>query len=131
LFRNGEPMKEIHYDAEGDILSISFAETDNRSHTGVELSDNIVLYLDPVTEEPLALILSSYQAIFQAHAQAPLPLDGLAALPMSLQALILKLLQRAPLNSFLQLADMPLLAPPASRVHQVFAPKILQSVAAD
>lgn len=40
---NGETMKEIHYGVERDILSISFAETDNRSHTGVELSANIAL----------------------------------------------------------------------------------------
>ncbi len=122
-------MKAIHYDAEGDILSISFAETDNRSHTGVELSDNIVLYLDPVTEQPLALILSSYQAMLQAHAQTPLPLDGLEKTPTALQATILKLLQRTPLNSFLQLVDMPLPAPPASRLREVFAPAVLQSVA--
>ena len=40
-------MKVIHYDAEGDILSVTFAETGEQLHTGVELTDNIVLYYDP------------------------------------------------------------------------------------
>ena len=38
-------MKAIHYDTEGDILSITFSEANGHGHTGVELSDNIVLYL--------------------------------------------------------------------------------------
>lgn len=94
-------MKAIHYDAEGDILSISFAETGERSHTGVELSDNIILYLDPVTEQPLTLILSSYQAMLLAHAQTPMSLDGLDRTPVALRTTILNLLQRTPLNNFL------------------------------
>lgn len=123
-------MKAIHYDAEGDILSIFFVETGHHNHTGVELSDNIVLYFDPVTEQPVALILSSYQAMLQAHANTPLPLDGLAKTPMALQTTILKLLHRTPLNSFLQLLDVSLPAPPASRLRDVFAPTVLQTVAA-
>jgi len=123
-------MKAIHYDAEGDILSVFFAESDNRSHTGVELSDNIVLYLDPATEQPLALILSRYQAMLQAQANTPLPLDGLEKTPITLQATIVKLLQRTPLNSSLQLVDAPLLTPPTSRLCEVFVPAVLHSVAA-
>ncbi|HRJ45201.1 MAG: hypothetical protein KJZ86_01445 [Caldilineaceae bacterium] len=124
-------MKAIHYDAEGDILSISFTETGEHSHTGVELSDNIVLYFDPVLEQPVALILSSYRAMLLAHAQTPLSLDGLERLPIALQATILKLLQRAPLNSFLQLADVSLPAVHGSRLRDVFAPTILQTVTAN
>jgi uncharacterized protein YuzE len=36
-------MKAIHYDTEGDILSVTFTETGEQPHTGVELVDNIVL----------------------------------------------------------------------------------------
>lgn len=129
-FKNGESMKAIHYDAEGDILSISFVESGERGHTGVELSDNIVLYLDPVTKQPLTLILSSYQAMLLAHAQAPLLLDGLDRIPVTLRGTILKLLQQTPLSSFLQLVDAPLLTAPGSRLRDVFAPTILQTVTA-
>lgn len=123
-------MKAIHYDAEGDILSISFAESEGRTHTGVELSDNIVLYFDPVLEQPVALILSSYQAMLHAHAQTPLSLDGLERIPVALRLTILNLLQRTPLNSFLQLVDVPLPAMPGSRLRDIFAPTILQTVTA-
>lgn len=75
----------------------------------------------------MTLILSSYQAIFQSHAQAPRQLDGLAALPMVLQTVILKLLQRAPLNSYLQMAKMSL---SANRLHDVFVSLALQNVTA-
>lgn len=50
-------MKAIHYDAEGDILSVTFAEANGRNHTGVELSDNIVLCLDAETGRPYQLVL--------------------------------------------------------------------------
>jgi hypothetical protein len=40
-------MKAIYYDAEGDILSVTFAEAGGRKHAGIELSDNIVLYYNP------------------------------------------------------------------------------------
>lgn len=123
-------MKAIHYDAEGDILSISFAETDNRSQTGIELSDNIVLYLDPATEQPSALILSSYQAMLRVHALTPLVLDGLERTPAALRMTILQLLRRTPLNSFLQLVELTPLTPPTSRLRDVFAPAVLESVAA-
>ena len=123
-------MKAIHYDAEGDILSISFTETGEYTLTGVELSDNIVLYLDPVLEQPVALILSSYQALLLTHAQTPLSLDGLERIPVALRATILNLLLRTPLNSFLQLVDVPLPAVPGSRLKNVFAPTILQTVTA-
>lgn len=124
-------MKAIHYDAEGDILSISFTESGEQSHTGVELSDNIVLYLDPVREEPVALILSGYQALLLAHAQTPLSLDGLERMPGTLRATILKLLRRTPLSSFLQLVEVPFPAAPGSRLRDVFAPAILQAVTAN
>jgi hypothetical protein len=122
-------MKAIHYDTEGDILSITFVEANRHRHTGVELSDNIVLYFDPATEQPLELILSSYQALVQAHSLTPLSLDGLAQLPAGLQATILRLLHRAPLNTFLQLVEQPLTALPASRLREIFSPALWQSVA--
>ena len=124
-------MKAINYDAEGDILSVTFSETKEQSHTGVELTDNIVLYFNPETEQPLALILSSYQAMMQASAQTPLSLDGLAEIPAALQTTILNLLQSAPLTGFLQLVEMPIKTPPTGRLHQVFSPTTLQTVAVD
>ncbi|MBV7335264.1 hypothetical protein KFU94_44895 [Chloroflexi bacterium TSY] len=121
-------MKAINYDAEGDILSVKFTEANEQMHTGVELTDNIVLYFNPETEQPLALILSSYQAMMKASEQTPLLLDGLAEIPLTLQTTILNLLQRAPLSGFLQLVEIPTKTPPTSRLHEVFSPTILQTL---
>ena len=68
-------MRGIHYDAEGDILSVVFAESSHAGHTGIELADNIVLYYNPETDQPPELILVSYQALVRASEQRPIRLD--------------------------------------------------------
>src|SRR6266487_3010776 len=98
-------MKAIHYDAEGDILSVTFSEATGQKQTGIELSDNIILYYNPETEKPLQLILLSYQALLQASIQNPILLDGLPQAPAKVQATVLALLQRAPLTAFLQVGE--------------------------
>lgn len=123
-------MKAIHYDAEGDILSVTFTEAGEQSHTGMELSDNIVLYYNPDTEQPLKLILVSYQALLQASMQAPILLDGLAQAPAKVRATVTALLQRAPLTAFVQLVEAQGKTPPASRLQEVFTSTTLQAVAA-
>jgi len=124
-------MKAIHYDAEGDILSVTFSETNEQKHTGIELTDNIVLYYNPETEKPLKLILLSYQALLEASIQAPILLDGLAQAPVKVQATVTALLQRAPLTAFLQLAGVPGKIPLTSRLHEIFTPDTLQTVSAN
>lgn len=121
-------MKAIHYDAEGDILSVTFAEAKGQNQTGVELTDNIVLYLNPQTEQPLSLILSSYQAMMRANEQTPLRLEGLAEVPSPLRTIIMNLLQHAPLNGFLQLVEPSTQTPPTSRLHEIFSPAVLQAI---
>ena len=123
-------MKAIHYDAEGDILSVTFTETGEQSHTGIELSDNIVFYYNPETEQPLKLILLSYQRLLQASRQAPILLDGLAQAPVKVQVTVMSLLQRTPMTAFMQLVEAHGKTPPASRLHEIFTSAMLQTVAA-
>ena len=122
-------MKTIHYDAEGDILSVTFAESSRAAHTGIELAENIVLYYNPDTGQPLALILVSYQAMVRASEQTPIVLDGLAQTPATMRATILALLQRAPLTAFLQVADDRGKKTPTGRLFEIFTPTTLQMVA--
>jgi len=122
-------MKAIHYDAEGDILAVTFAETNGRNHTGVELSDNIVLYLDAETGRPYQLILVSYQAMVRASARASIALDGLDSAPATLRATIVDLLQREPLTAFLQIKQARGASTATGRLVEVFTPSALQSVA--
>jgi hypothetical protein len=127
--KNGDAMKAIHYDAEGDILSVTFSDNELKQ-TGIELSDNLVLYYNPETGQPLKLIVISYQALLQASVQAPVPLDGLADAPMKIQTTVITLLGHAPLNAFLHLIKTPDNTPPAIQLHAVFTPDTLQTVAA-
>jgi hypothetical protein len=128
-------MKALHYDTEGDILSVTFDETDTETsgqkQTGIELSDNLVLYYNPETEQPLELILISYQALLQASAQMPIVLDGLTETPEPIRATITALLKRAPLTAFLQLIEQRGNTPRASRLQAVFTPDALQIVTAN
>lgn len=124
-------MKAIHYDAEGDILSVTFSEAAGQRHTGVELSDNIVLYYNPETEKPLELILVSYQAMVQASQQAPILLDGLTQAPAKVQATVTALLQQTPMTAFLQLVGVQGKQPLTSRLHEIFTPATLQMVTAN
>ena len=121
-------MKYIYYDAEGDILSVTFVEAKGQTHTGVELSENIVLYYNPETEEPLGLVLLSYRALLQASAQAPLTLEGLVRAPARIRKTVISLLQRTPVTSFLQLVEAHDTEPPTSRLSQVFTPAALEAV---
>lgn len=123
-------MKAIHYDADGDILSVTFGEAGNQKQTGVELSDNLVLYYNPETEQPLQLIMISYQAMLEASAKTPIALSGLAALPTTVQATVVTLLNRTPLTGFLKLVKMPNGGGLASQLQAVFTPDALQMVAA-
>jgi hypothetical protein len=126
--KDGDEMKYIHYDAEGDILSVTFVEAKGQTHTGVELSENIVLYYNPETEEPLGLVLLSYRALLQASAQAPLTLEGLVRAPARIRKTVISLLQRTPVTSFLQLVEAHDTEPPTSRLSQVFTPAALEAV---
>jgi hypothetical protein len=128
--KNGEQMKAIHYDAEGDILSVTFAEAGGQKHTGIELADNIMLYYNPETGKPLRLILVSYQAMLRASRHTPLLLDGLSRAPTHVQTMIVNLLQHAPLTAFIQVEETREKAVPTSRLHEIFAPMTLQTAMA-
>jgi len=123
-------MKSIHYDAEGDILSFTFVEAEGQKYIGIELTDQIVLYFNPETVRPLQLVVLDYQALLQASRRSPLPLDGLTRAPQKVCAVVMALLQSAPLAAFLQLVETPGVTPRASRLHEVFVPTMLQTIAA-
>lgn len=99
-------MKAIHYDTEGDILTVTFSNSNQPSQSGIELSDNIVLYYDAATDEPLSLILLSYQAMLRESAQHPILLDGLEQAPKLMQKRIQTILHRTPLTTFLEITDV-------------------------
>ena len=129
ILKNGDTMKSIHYDAEGDILSVIFAQK-GQTHTGIELSDNIVLYYNPETQEPIELMMLSYRAILHASTQSPLLFDGLTQMPIQVQAMVTLMLQRAPLTSFFHLLETSDTVQSFGQLHEIFTPSMWQTVAA-
>lgn len=123
-------MKAIHYDTEGDILSVTFTEAKEQKHIGLELSDNIVFYYNPEIKIALRLLLLSYRALLQTSTQAPILLDGLSQAPVEVQATVTALLKCEPLTAFIQVIearDQTLLT---GRLHEIFTPTTLQTVTA-
>jgi len=113
-------MKAIRYDVEGDILTVTFAETSSRQHTGIELTENIVLYYEPDTESPLQLILIGYRAMVKASARRALPLTRLNRLPAARRDLMLRLLRRRPVAYFLRLVENGYRARVAGKLGDIF-----------
>lgn len=122
-------MKSINYDSEGDVLTVTFAQANNQSVRGIELNDNIVLYYDTKTKEPVQLILVSYQAMLLAGAGKPLRLDGLRSLPSSVRTIVLRIVRRSAVSNFLQLVETPNRQVPASYPRAVFTSSAMQAVA--
>jgi hypothetical protein len=122
-------MRNIYYDVEGDILSVTFAEVEDQPHTGIELSDNIVLYFNPETEQPIKLLLLSYRRLVETSHEAPLPLDGLDRVPEAVRNTVLRVTRREPVASFLQVITEGTAKVPTSRLPQVFTAKALKAVA--
>lgn len=121
-------MRNIYYDVEGDILSVTFVEVEDQPHIGVELSDNIVLYFNPETEQPIKLLLLSYCRLVETSRKAPLPLNGLDSVPETIRNTVLRVAQREPVASFLQVMEEAATVP-TSRLPQVFTAKALKAVA--
>ncbi len=122
-------MKSIHYDSEGDILTVTFVEINDQPARGVELSDNVVLYYNTKTKEPIELILVSYQAMLKAGIQRPLQLDGLRKLPAPARSSVLQIMRRPPVSNFLRLVEARGHKVPGSYPAQVFTPSALKAVA--
>jgi len=120
-------MKELYYDAEGDILTVNFLPTEAKKETGIEITDNIVLYFDTIDEKPLQMILISYSCLVAHTRRNPLSLNKLAKYPKRLQRIALKLIQRAPVSHFLELKASDADVYGKVKVKRIaLAPKILE-----
>ncbi|WP_089945250.1 DUF2283 domain-containing protein [Candidatus Entotheonella palauensis] len=88
------------YDPEGDILYITFGQS--TPATGYQLSDQILLRLDPQTQQAAGLTLLNFSIHLQTNRDILLP--GLDEEPET-KAHLLHLLRTAPVNHFLQLTE--------------------------
>lgn len=88
----------ITYDAEGDILYLTFGEP--TAATGYQLSDQILLRVDPRTQRAAGLTIFNYSIHVSTARKLPLP--GLEE-DQAVKPALLRLLTTAPVGHFLRL----------------------------
>ncbi len=90
----------ITYDPDGDILYVTFGQP--TSATGYQLSDQILLRVDPVTDEAAGLTILNFS--FHADAGKEIPLSGLEN-DAELKSRLLPALTSPPVAQFLRTVD--------------------------
>ena len=88
----------ITYDPEGDILYLTFGHP--TVATGYQLSDQLLLRVDPKTQKAAGLTIFNYS--IHASSMRRLPLPGIDEDPVVKSAL-LRILAAPPINHFLRL----------------------------
>lgn len=120
-------MRNFSYDAEGDILTVTFGETPKEEATGIELHENVVLYFIPDQGKVMELILISYDALLKNP--RPLRLKALTKLQPEWQQKILNMLQKEPANNFLHIEYSDARLIPVLYLKKVFDPEIMKAAA--
>src|SRR5262249_59587210 len=90
------------YDAEGDILDVDFRLTGEKLQQGIELHDNVTVWIDTPGARILHLTFLSY---FRLLEQPSLSLAKLKERPMHQWTNVLKLLTSDPVKRFLVCVD--------------------------
>jgi len=86
----------ITYDPDGDILYVTFGQS--AASTGYQLSDQILLRVDPKTKMAAGLTIFNYS--HHAIASREIALPGIEEHP-DVKPLLLSILSSAPVNQFL------------------------------
>ena len=86
----------ITYDPDGDILYVTFGQP--AASTGYQLSDQILLRVDPKTQRATGLTVLNYS--HHASGSREIPLPGIEENP-DVKPLLLRTLGSAPVNQFL------------------------------
>ena len=90
----------ITYDPEGDILYITFGQP--TAATGYQLSDQILLRVDPQTQGVAGLTIFNFAV--HAHTAQEIPLPGIEEDP-AVKSRLLQLLTSPPLTHFLRIVE--------------------------
>jgi uncharacterized protein YuzE len=89
----------ITYDPDGDVLYVAFGQP--AASTGYQLSDQILLRVDPETQLASGLTIFNYS--LHASASLEIPLLGIED-PSDIKPLLLRILGSAPVNQFISVA---------------------------
>jgi uncharacterized protein YuzE len=87
----------ITYDPDGDILYLTFGQP--VASTGYQLSDQILLRVDSLTQKATGVTIFNYSHHTSASGDIPMP--GIEEHP-DIKPLLLNILRSAPVNQFLR-----------------------------
>jgi uncharacterized protein YuzE len=90
----------ITYDPEGDILYLTFGQP--TAATGYQLSDQLLLRVDPQTQRPVGLTIFNFSVHVAGGRQLPLP--GIEEDPET-KPLLLQILATPPIAHFLRVVE--------------------------
>ena len=91
----------VDYDIESDSLLFRFAPPED-GETGIQLSSDVVVYVDFATKKATALLLLNFRLRGGAGAKFPVH-TGMASLSNDERQVLLPLLQRFPVSFFLRM----------------------------
>lgn len=124
---NRDGIKWAH-DEDGDILEIFFGE--NKPATGIELTDHILLRLNPETQRAVSLTFLHFSILTERTEYGPrsYPMDKLEELPEDLRESAIRAMSTAPVNQFLKLSFFQ--ESPTKRVPLTYVENALRAQAA-
>jgi hypothetical protein len=93
---------ELIYEAEEDVLEVTFTTFDEHFARTLILNDNIILYTDTSVRNAWGLTLYSYAQLLQV---SETHLDNLRGLPDEAANQILAVLRRPPMSAFFTILD--------------------------
>lgn len=95
---------QTRYDAESDTLQFTFVP--EKSATGLELNENILLRVDRATGEAVGLTIFNFSVLAQPTEMGlrSVPLTGLAELEPEMREMALSILRRTPVSDHLKLS---------------------------
>ena len=109
----------ITYDPDGDILYVTFGQA--TASTGYQLSDQILLRVDPQTRSANGLTIFNYS--YHASALGEIPLPGIEE-QAEVKSLLLNILSSPPVNQFLTIA-----ACEGGLIAKLLSPSLQQAIA--
>ena len=92
-------MIKVHYDTEGDLLEIQFAQSSG-PRRGIGLTEQITIFYDEQLHTPLGLTAVSYLKLLSLSKH---PFTELLDAPSDVQQKVKQSLQRDPLSRFIHL----------------------------
>lgn len=96
------PSFEIQYDADEDVLDVTFEVFDESFSRTITLSEQIVIYTDLMFQNGWGITLYGFQELCEAE---EVELEGLASVPPAETEKIRLLLENTPVGCFLTVTD--------------------------